>query len=189
MTTSQDVVNEALSLIGYDGAPVSAPAPNFDSSAPGQIAMRTYPYAVQAMARMYGWSFARTTAILSLTGNAAPFPWKYEYSFPSNCVDVWQLAPQGISDINNPTPMSWARGVDVVAGAQVSVILANLQNAMAIFNGNPTESTWDALFRAAVVRYLASEFAVANLGKPDLAAAYVDGWKDMSSIGMRRTDQ
>ena len=188
-TTSQDVVNEALALIGYDGNPVSAPGPNFDSSTPGQIAQRTYPYAVAAVSRLISWSFPRTVAALTVTGNAAPFPWTHEYGFPANCIDVWQLAPTSLADPNNPMPVTWVRGVAVVASVQSSVLWTNLSPALAVFNGNPLESVWDPLFRETVVRYLAAEFAVAVLGKPDLAAMYAEQWRQLVGPSAERTDQ
>ena len=187
--SSQDVVNEALVLIGYDGFPISAPGPNFDSSVPGQIAQRTYPYAVAAVGRLTAWSFPRTVAALAVTGNVAPFPWAYEFGFPANCIDVWQLAPTSLADPNNPVPVTWARGVAVVAAVQSSVLWTNLSPALAIFNGNPVEAVWDPLFRETVVRYLAAEFAVAGLGKPDLAAMYAEQWRGLIGPAMERTDQ
>jgi hypothetical protein len=188
-STSQDVANEALSLIGYDGFPISGPAPNFDGSAPGQIAQRTYPYAVAAVGRLNAWSFPRTSAALVVTGNVAPFPWSYEYGFPANCIDVWQLSPTSLVDPNTPLPITWARGISIVSAVQVSVLWSNLSPARAIFNGNPLESTWDPLFRETVVRYLAAEFAVAGLGKPDLMAAYVEQWRQLVPAAVERTDQ
>lgn len=189
MATSQDVANEALVLIGYDGFPISAPAPNFDSSVPGKIAQKTYAPAVAAIARLNSWSFARTDAQLALTGNTAPFPWAFEYGFPINCIDVWQLRPAILADLNNPVPYSWVRGVSVVASVQAPVIWANLAGAFAVFNGNPAEQTWDPLFRADVVSYLASEFAMANLGKPDMAEFYMEKWQKMIPAATERTDQ
>lgn len=187
--TSQDVVNEALALIGYDGNPVSAPGPNFDSSTPGKVAQRTYPYAVAAVGRLNAWSFPRTVAALALTGNAAPFPWAFEYGFPANCIDVWQLMPPSLTDPNNPVPVSWVRGVSVVASVQSSVIWANLASAQAVFNSNPLESVWDPLFRETVVSYLAAVFGMANLGKPDMAEFYMDKWKQLMPAAASRTDQ
>lgn len=187
--SSQDVVNEALALIGYDGNPVSAPAPNFDSSTPGQIAQRTYPYAVAAVGRLTAWSFPRTVNPLVATGNAAPFPWAYEYGYPARCIDIWQLAPTTLADLNNPVPEKWARGVAMVSGVQSSVLWVNLSPALAIFNGNPIESVWDALFREQVVMYLAGRFGIASLGKPDIAELYVEQWRMMFPAAAERTDQ
>lgn len=187
--SSQDVCNEALALIGYDGFPISAPGPNFDSSTPGQIAQRTYPYAVAAVGRMNAWSFPRTFGDLVLTGNVAPFPWSFEYGFPANCIDVWQIIPDSLTDSFNPAPISWARGVASISGVQSSVIWTNLANADVMFNSNPPEAVWDGLFRETVVRYLAAEFAMAGLGKPDMAQMYVEQWRQMIPLAAERSDQ
>ena len=90
MSTDVDVVNEALVLVGYDGAPVTGSAPNFDTSIAGKIAARIYVTPVQAVARQNEWDFARQVSALTLSGNAAPFPWSYEYLYPA-------LAPNGDS--------------------------------------------------------------------------------------------
>lgn len=189
MATSQDVANEALTLIGYDGFPISAPAPSFDSSTPGQIAQATYPYAVAAVGRLNAWSFPRTFVDLVVTGNVAPFPWTFEYGFPTGCIDVWQLVPDSLVDSFNPAPIAWVRGVAVISSVQSSVIWTNLLNADAIINSNPPEAVWDPLFRETVVRYLAAEFAIAGLGKPDLAQMYVEQWRQMIPLAAERSDQ
>jgi hypothetical protein len=187
--TSTQVVNEALNYIGYDGPAVSGVAPNFDSSNPGQIAQNVYAAAVAAAGRMNNWDFPRTFARLGLSGNNAPWPWAYEYDYPANCVEIWQITPlSGPSDPNNPIPVTWARGIAQVSNVQSSVIWTDQQYACAFFNGNPLEATWDALFRALVVRYLASAFAMANLGKPDVAQSYFDSVGGMLQIGAARTD-
>ena len=185
--TSQNVVNEALALIGYDGFPVSGPAPNFDNSVPGKIAQAVYPYAVAAVARINSWSFPRTVATLAATGNAAPFPWSVEYGFPAGCIDVWQIASPSDGP-NNPIPRSWARGVATVSLVQSSVIWTNLSPAVAIYNSNPLESAWDQLFWETVVTYLAARFALADLGKPDLGAFYIEQWRQMIPLAAERTD-
>lgn len=189
MATSQDIVNEALALIGYSGQPVTGFAPNFDSSVPGKIAQRVYALAVAGVARLNAWSFPRMIATLVPTGNTAPFPWLYEYGFPGTCIDVWQVAPHSLNDINNPTPVTWERGVATLNSIEISVIWTNQANAIAIFNGNPVEAAWDPLFSETVARYLAAAFAVANLGKPDLAKLYSDQWPQLAQIASERTDQ
>lgn len=187
--TSQQVVNEALNLIGYDGPAITGVAPTFDSSTAGLVAANVYAPSVAAVARAHAWSFARTVAALVATGNTAPFPWSFEYAFPANCVDVWQVTPQSIVDSNNPAPTAWARGTRVVGGNAVSVIWASGSPANAVFNSNPPESTWDPIFRQAVVDYLAHRFAIANLGKPDLQASYLEEFGQKMQIGMQRDDQ
>jgi hypothetical protein len=164
---STDIVNEALQLIGDDGPPVTGVAPNFDSSTAGKAAAKVYQPCVAAIAKQFAWPFTRQNAALTLTRNTAPFPWEYEYVYPSAAIEIWQLAPPSLADANDPAPITWAIGNAVVSGTQSKVIWSNLQNANAIYNGMPAESTWDAGFRGAVVRMLASELAMALAGKPD----------------------
>jgi hypothetical protein len=186
MVTSTDIVNEALQHMGGNSQPVTGIAPNFDNSTLGKTAAKVYAPAVAAMARQFSWDFARTVAILTLSGNVAPFPWAYEYLYPAQCVQIWQLAPATLADPNNPLPTRWSRGVAVVTGVQSSVIWSNVQNAQAIFNGNPSESTWDTLFRQAVVRMLASIFAMADAGKVDFAQAALESSGAFETIAESR---
>lgn len=186
MVTSTDIVNEALVLIGGNQPPVTGAAPNFDSSATGKVAAKIYASCVAAVLRQFSWDFARTAAGLALTANAAPFPWAYEYSYPANCVQVLQLTPAALDDANNPAPLAWAVGNAIVAGVQSRVIWTNAQNANAVFTISPAESTWDALFRAAVVRMLASEFAMGVAGRPDTAQANLQSAGAFETIGEGR---
>ena len=184
--TSQDIINEAIQIIGDDQPFVTGQAPNFDNSAAGKVASKIYASVVATVARQFAWSFARTTAALSLTGNTAPFPWAYEYLYPAGCVQVWQLAPASLADPNNPLPINWARGIALVSSVQSSVIWTNQASAHAIFNGNPAESTWDSLFRQTVVRMLASELAMGVAGKPDASQMALESAGAFSKLGEGR---
>ena len=184
--SSTDIVNEALQLIGDDGPPVTGVAPNFDSSTAGKAASKVYVSTVAAVARQFAWDFARQNAALSLSGNTAPFPWSYEYVYPSNAVQIWQLTPASLTDANDPQPVTWIVGNSVVSGTQTKVIWSNLATAQAIFNGNPAESTWDALFRQTVVRLLGSTLAMALAGKPDTAQGLLETVGAFQGIGTER---
>lgn len=187
-SSSTQVVNEALQLIGYDGPQVTGVSPTFDTSTAGKTAALYYVSGVTAVARMHGWDFARTVQTMSLSGNAAPFPWSYEYLYPANCAQFLEISPPTIADPNNPVPYDKARGVSIVSGIQVSVIWANFSPAVGIFTGLPLESTWDGLFEADVIRYLASQFAMANLGKPETAQNYFESVGVMTQTGASRSD-
>jgi hypothetical protein len=183
---SNDIANEAVVMMGGNAPAITGVAPNFDSSTLGKIAARIYASTVAMIARQFAWDFARTVAALATSGNAAPFPWTYEYVYPAGCVQVWQIAPAALVDPNNPLPTEWAIGVAQIAGVQSKVIWSNVQTAQAIFNGNPAESTWDALFRQSVVRALASAFAMGAAGKPDVAQTMLEGAGTFESLGERR---
>lgn len=168
--TSNDIVNQALQMMGDNAPTVTGNAPGFDSSPAGKAAALLYGPAVAFVAREWEWDFARTTLALVPSGNVAPVPWAFEYLYPAGAVQVWQLRPAVVADANDPQPTTWVRANAIVAGAQAPVIQTNLAGAIAIYNNNPTPDVWDPGFREAVMRLLASEFATALAGRPDTAS-------------------
>ena len=186
--TSNDVANQAIALIGDNQPLVTGQAPTFDSSVAGVALQKLYAPCVQTVARQFAWDMARKVVALTLSGNAAPFPWPFEYLYPPNGVEVWQLHPASIADPNNPLPYNWNVGNAVVSSQQQRVIWTDLANAQATYNNNPNENSWDALFRETVVRLLASELAMAVAGKPDVAQSYLESGGSFENIGEKRED-
>jgi hypothetical protein len=121
-----------------------------------------------------------------LTGNTAPFPWTYEYVYPVNAVQIWQIIPSSVSSVNNPLPTRWNVANDEVSAQQIRVILTNIPSAQAVYANMPSENTWDSLFRAAVVRLLASGFSMALAGRPDSMEALLQSGASFESIGETR---
>lgn len=186
MTTSTDIANQAIQLIGNNQPPVTGAAPNFDDSPAGKALKYLYAPTIATVARSYEWDFARSTIALTLTGNVAPLGWAYEYLYPTNGIEVWQIMPATIVDPNDPLPLNFAVGNAVVSGQQQRVILSNVPNARAVYNNNPTEDSWDSTFRESVVRLLADGLAIALAGKPDLAMAMLEQSGGFSSLGQSR---
>ena len=184
--TSNDIANEAIFLIGDNQPAVSGYAPSFDNSAAGQALQKLYAPCVATVMRQFGYDRARAQAALSLTGNTAPYPFSYEYAYPAGCVQIWQLMPASLPDINNPLPQNWTVGNNIVATVQQPVIWTNLASAMAWFNNNPGENTWDALMREAIVRLLASELCLALEGKPDLSQSFLETGGAFQSLSETR---
>ena len=185
--TSNDVANQAIQFIGDNAGPfVTGQYPTFDNSTSGMALQKLYGAVVQTVGRQHGWDMARNTIALTLSGNTAPFPWTYEYLYPTNGIEVWQLMPTAVSDLNNPLPTDWVVANAVVTGQQQRVIETSLINALAVYNNNPNENTWDSLFREAVVRLLASELASALFGKPDVAQNYLESGGAFENIGEAR---
>lgn len=165
--TSNTVVNRAIQLYGDDQAPVKGQAPTFDNSAAGVAAAALYAGVVQTVGRKFGWDFSRNTVQLALTGNTPPPQWDFEYVYPTNGVEIRQLMPAAIADKNDPLPIRWTVGNDIVNNVATKVIFSNLANALATYSNQPPEALWDAGFTEAVVRLLASEMAMAIAGRPD----------------------
>src|ERR1700748_806116 len=153
--TSNTIANRAIALIGNNISPVTGQAPNFDSSAAGNALKIVYAGAVATVANQFGWDQARNTVALALSGNPAPFG--FEYHYPENGIEVWQLAPGVIADKNNPLPVNWNVANAQVGGVQTKVIHTDLAGAVAIYNNNPTESPWTPIFQEVGVRVLARE--------------------------------
>lgn len=184
--TSNTIVNQAIQMIGDNQPAVTGEAPTFDDSAAGVALQSLYTPCVQTVARQWGWDFARNTVTLTLSPNAAPYPWTYEYVYPTNGVDVWTLMPSSEDDSNNPSPTNWNPANAVVNGTQQRVIHTNVQSAKAVFNNAPGPEAWDALFREAVVRLLASELAMAIGGAPETSKMMQDSAMGFVNIGKTR---
>lgn len=161
-------------MIGDNSPPITGVAPNFDSSAAGMAAAQLYAPAVATVARMFNWDFARTQTVLTPTGNTAPLPWAREYVYPANCVQIWQVMPGSLLDPNNPSPVNWSVGNALVSGVESRVVWTDQASAVAVYNSNPPESTWDSLFREVVVRLLSSNMAMALAGRPDTSLAMLE---------------
>lgn len=185
--TSIDIVNQALNYMGNDIPPVTGVSPTFDDTPAGKAAQRLYAPCIATVARSFGWDFARKTVALALTGNAAPAPWAFQYAYPPQSVEVWDIFPSD-EDPNDPLPYNFSVANDVVSGNIVRVINTNLAAARGVYNNNPPPDAWDANFHEAAVRLLASEFAIALAAKPDLAAALQESYGAFEQIAESRQD-
>ncbi len=188
--TSTDVANQAVQLMGGNQPLVTGVYPNFNTSGPTTQAIAAgvalnllYGTVVTAIAREFNWDFGRAQVGLTLSGNSAPFPWTYEYLYPPNAAQVWQLMPPSSTDPNNPIPVRWSVGNTLVGGIQTKIIWTNLQNAIGIVHNNPKESVWDALFTQAVVRLLSSELSTTLAGRPDTAQMLIETGSSFESLG------
>jgi len=186
MVSAVDVVNEAIMQIGDNQPLVTGNAPNFDSSAAGLAAAQLYAPCVATVMRSFEWDFSRNTIALVVTGNVAPFPWSFEYGYPPNGIEVWQVMPTAAADPYDPLPVNFIIENAVVGGTQKRVIHTNLSPAQVVYNNNPTENTWDSAFREAVVRLLASELAMAIAGKPDFAQSALESASAFESAATQR---
>lgn len=186
--TPTTIVNQALKIFGNDGPVVTGTYPNFDASPAGQAAAQYYAPAVATVARQFAWDFSRQNITLSLSGNTAPVGWTYEYLYPTTALELRQLQPSTVADINNPLPQTWSVGNAVVSGAPVKVIWTSLANAAAVVTNNPPPTTWDALFQEAVVRLLGSYFAQALAGKLESSNALLEQAGGFAQVGMTRPD-
>ena len=172
--TSNDIANQAIQLMGNNVAPVLGQAPTFDTSVAGKALALLYSPCVATVQQQFEWDAARKEVSLSLSGGAASMGFAYEYLYPSNGIQVWQIRDPNLADPFDPAPYNFVEGNAVVGAAQVRVIWTDVASAKVIYNNNPTEDNWSPGFREAVVRLLASELAVALAGRPDTAQGLMD---------------
>lgn len=184
--TSNDIANQAITQMGDNQPLVVGNAPNFDSSAAGKALKQIYAPTVAAVARSFEWDFARRTEPLVASGNVAPVPWSREYLYPTNGVQVWQLMPSVVVDPNDPIPVNFVEANAVVGATVTKVIHTDLSPALAVFNVNPNENVWDALFRQSVVELLARALSLALAGKPDLADSLLQSYGTFSQVAAGR---
>ncbi|HEV2674172.1 MAG TPA: right-handed parallel beta-helix repeat-containing protein [Aliidongia sp.] len=186
--TATDIVNQAIQLIGGDQPLVTGVAPFFDSSASGKSAALLYWPAVQTVSRMFGFDFDRTTITLVPTGNTPPPPWTVEYFYPPMGIEIRQVMPVTPPDLNDPLPNDWSVANNTVAQVPTKVVQTNFSPAQAVYTNQPPEDLWDALFREAVVRLLASEFAMSIAGKPDLSQMLFEQFNEFLKAAISRQD-
>lgn len=184
--TSNSIANIAIGMIGDNQPTIIGNAPNFDDSTAGIALAALYGPAVQAVARRWGYDFARNTVALVLSGNVAPIPWDYEYIYPANGIQIRQLLPATISDPNDPLPTNYIVANATVGSTPVRVIQTDVVNAQALITNQPPESAWDSDFTWAVAEFLASVLAMWIEGRPDTARAMTEQFGAFEAGAMQR---
>lgn len=186
--TDAGVVNQAIEYMGDDQPPVTGNAPNFDSSIAGVAAANLYIPAVQTVARAFQFDFTRNTVALTATGNTPLAPFSVEYAYPVGTIELLTIMPIAPADLNNPLPFNWQIANTLVGGIQTKVIQCDLAGAQAIIVNMPPVPLWDAGFRECVARLLASQFAMAIAGKPDVSQAQFDVYQQSLQLYAGRPD-
>ena len=152
MTTRIDVAREALAQIGTRSKIVSLD----DGSAEA-----TYINLLYGPIRDfllvdgdYDWSMAVQNLPVEAPGN--PGPWNYSYAYPSGALRIRQLVPTNMRPLD-PFPVEW----NVIGNGGVRTIVASHQIEIILYTAAVIEDLWDAMFREAFVRMLASALAFA----------------------------
>jgi hypothetical protein len=205
-----DVINQALDAIGSD---VIIGEPE-EGTREAQVCLRAYGQCIRQLLRSAHWDFARKQAPLQLladatgqtpnVGNQVPWPWTYEYGYPTDCLKMrfipmnnWMqssgspngniVPPNSQSPIVafGPPPINQLRLIPArfvvstdfnyigntsqgdwwnqqgTSPAGTTVVLTNVFNAWGVYTALMVyPNMWDALFREAMVSYLASQIAL-----------------------------
>lgn len=140
ITSPADVVNVALSKIGIRDRIGNI----YEGSAAAKAALDVYSQTRDEALRSFDWGFAEKIAAGTLTGNVAPFPWTYEYTYPTDCVKIRNLfGATYIADPNDPRPTLWTIG----GIAAAKVIWAKIPTCTLVYTSQVTNPTlWEPLF-------------------------------------------
>jgi hypothetical protein len=165
VSSPEDIINLALVRIGYKTRVGSI----WDGSMAAKKALDAYAQTRDAVLREGDWQFAEQIIVAALTGNAAPFPWGYEYVYPANCIKVRNIfSATYASDTNNPTPTLWTVADN---SASEKVVWSNAAGATLVYTAQVTNpANWEPGFVEALVSALGRRLA-AVLINPDVAQA------------------
>lgn len=194
MSSDVQICNRALAEIGTRSTIVSLD----EASTEAVNCKLQYTPMRQALLRAAGWGFARAQCTLTTLGTAAnntsPFPYLYEYAWPSDALKIKYLVdippgwpfPTGPQTNNPPTgdpgpiPMfapsrknRFLVSSDIVNGSRQRVILSNLFQAIAIYTADVTDgSQWDPLFEEALVCLIASKIVIPLTGNAGMKTTF-----------------
>lgn len=171
-STSVSVVNESLQLIGSQVVITSLSDTTSSGAAAAKAASVLYTPTVELLLREIDPDFARYTVTLGAAVAPPSYPpWAYEYLWPTDCLRVRQVRPDGAAaSLYDPQPVRYNVAFDLIDETNTKVILTNQASALLVYTSSlVTEVQWDAVFQDAVVRRLANPLAMSLAGRPDFA--------------------
>lgn len=134
MNLVADVANQALMAAGVD----ESIADIEEGTKPAQALLRVYSQSLRQMLRAANWSFARKTSDLvlladasgqnPLVGSLVPTPFRFEYSYPIDCMKVrfipWNYGqnpavPTGNIAIPQNVPLTTGQGSPQYSGQRI----------------------------------------------------------------------
>jgi hypothetical protein len=156
-----DVVNASLAQIGSKLRVGNL----YDGSLPAKKALDIYGQTRDELLRQGEWDFAKVISQATLSGNAAPPPWLYEFSYPASGLRIRDIFSAGyLTSRNNPLPVLWT-----VGSAIGKVIWANVSPAIVVYTNQVTNPIlWEADFAEALIAALGKRLS-ASLASPDMA--------------------
>lgn len=183
ITGVADVVNLALQRIGYPGRIGNI----FDGSTAAKDSLDIYSQTRDDALRSGNWPFASRTATAALLKSAPtggyippnnwdptqhpPQPWSYEYTYPSDCLEVRACKPSVFFTPNfAPQYYPFAIANDNAYAPARRVVLSNVANALLIYTAQVTDpSQWPPDFVEAFAADLGQRLAPALMKSLDMA--------------------
>lgn len=167
LSTPEDIVNDSLARIGWKQRIGSI----YDGTEASKIALDIYGQTRDQMLRDSDYGFSEAIAAAVISG-AAPAPWSYQYTYPTDAIKIRQLlGPDYLADKNNPLPNNWTIG----RAASAQVIWSNLASALLVYTRRVTDPTqWDAAFTEALCAALGRRLAAGLQGMEAVKAEAAD---------------
>lgn len=195
MTTTTDITNRALQLIGTRTT-VTSLVENSNEAIQANLvftALRDWCLGVG------NWNFARKTAKLTLLKTAVPVapwdaaeispPWKYEYSVPADLLKVQYITNSDINAAGDAYLGELKRFVvadDTIATVETKVILTNEASAVAVYTAAISDpALWPWMFERFMVSALAWTLAPALTQDKEIVAALDSTMSRFLAMGLR----
>lgn len=177
VSSPADLVNVSLQRIGYKGRIGNL----YDGSLAAKDALDVYAQTRDEILRKGDWGFAeRNIAMLLLKAAPAqgyappnvwtsaypPLPWRFEYAYPSDCLDVRAIKGQSVLVMEfDPQPVTFTVANDSALNPPQRVILCNVPDALLTYTGQVTDpTTWEPDFVEAFAAALGRRLAPALVG-------------------------
>jgi hypothetical protein len=179
VTSPEDVVNNALTRIGY-----SERINNMrEGTRAARAAVLIYAQTRDELLRDGDWGFAQATIAAVPSGQAAPGQWSVSYAYPADCLKVRNLISAAyLTDKSDPLPILFEVASNVAVGR---VILTDEASAMLVYTAQIIDPTrWDALFADALAAELARRLAPA-LENPETEKLELEDEKMTTPLAQR----
>jgi hypothetical protein len=162
MPTIENIVNQALDIVGYPDHVGNI----YEGSKASIMALNMWGETRDEVLVVQPWYFARSEALLTATLSTPPAPWTYQFGYPSNSVRLLLIRPA--TPPVEPTPIRWHEYLDPTIAPPTSprTVLATIANAYAVFTARVIDpAAWPADFTMAMIKMLARKLAT-ELGRP-----------------------
>lgn len=151
--TIESVCNQALDLIGYKRHIGHI----LEGSLAARIAIDIWAESRDEVLTALPWNFARAYEAMTLTGQVAHPPWRFEYIYPGSSVKLLMVKPSG--NTLDPQPVRWAENFDVRVTAPGRTVLTNINQAIAVYTARVLDPNgWPAEYTEMIIRILAQKF-------------------------------
>lgn len=183
--------NRALSEIGTRSTITS-----LDEASPEAVQCAIqYTPCRQTLLRSAHWGFARYQLLLTQLGvnsdipNLVPYPWRYKYAYPSDCLKLRYLLAPPINVANSIAPNVGdpflpqclpSRANRFILASDIDgsrIILSNVPNAIGVYTRDVIDTDhMDPSFQMALVKYLAANLVIplsGNIGQKNAQLAAV----------------